>query len=125
VTKIIINIFKDMLFCCSIKKILKLMNISVILSCVFVYLLFSNQRLAIRRCFFSRYSSTSQCALESGRDIFTLLPRKCKLIIQMDDFLNINQYSMWPKVLPHVKNPYIINQNHIFSIIVKSFLDRF
>jgi hypothetical protein len=37
---------------------------------------------------------TSQCALESGRDIFTLLPRKCKLIIQMDDFLNINQYSM-------------------------------
>jgi hypothetical protein len=68
---------------------------------------------------------TSQCALESGRDIFTLLPRKCKLIIQMDDFLNINQYSMWPKVLPHVKNPYIINQNHIFSIIVKSFLDRF
>ena len=25
-------------------------------------------------------------------------------------------YSMWPKVLPHVKkNPYIINQNHIFS----------
>ena len=25
---------------------------------------------------------------------------------------------MWPKVLPHVKkNPYIINQNHIFSKI--------
>ena len=25
-------------------------------------------------------------------------------------------YSMWPKVLQHVKkNPYIINQNHIFS----------
>jgi hypothetical protein len=25
-------------------------------------------------------------------------------------------YSMWPKVLPHVKkNPYIINPNHIFS----------
>ena len=25
-------------------------------------------------------------------------------------------YSMWPKVLPHVKkNPYIIDQNHIFS----------
>ena len=22
---------------------------------------------------------------------------------------------MWPKVLQHVKNPYIINQNHIFS----------
>jgi hypothetical protein len=55
VTKIIINIFKDMLFCCSIKKILKLMIISVILSYVSVYLLFSNQRLAIRRCFFSRY----------------------------------------------------------------------
>ena len=29
---------------------------------------------------------------------------------------NYNKYSMWPKVLPHVKkNPYIINQNHIFS----------
>jgi hypothetical protein len=25
-------------------------------------------------------------------------------------------YSMWPKVLAHVKkNPYIFNQNHIFS----------
>ena len=28
-------------------------------------------------------------------------------------------YSMWPKVLPHVKqNPFIINQNHIFFKII-------
>ena len=31
-------------------------------------------------------------------------------------FLYMYTNSMWPKVLPHVKkNPYIINQNHIFS----------
>ena len=28
---------------------------------------------------------------------------------------HVHMYNMWPKVLPHVKNPYIINQNHIFS----------
>ena len=33
-----------------------------------------------------------------------------------DNNVTVESYSMWPKVLPHVKkNPYIINQNHIFS----------
>ena len=34
----------------------------------------------------------------------------------MNFFLYMYTNSMWSKVLPHVKkNPYIINQNHIFS----------
>ena len=43
----------------------------------------------------------------------TCIPQILKI---MRNRVNIQLYSMWPKVLPHVKkNPYIINQNHIFS----------
>ena len=44
-----------------------------------------------------------------------------------DNNVTVESYSMWTKVLPHVKKKSLYNQPKLFfqKIIVKSFLDRF